>query len=382
MKRVISILLVCVMLAGCMFMLGCSEKKSSAVIGIGGIGPLTGSTAKYGLSVKQGAEVAVEEINALGGLQFELNFKDDVNDEAKAQKAYGELKDWGMQVLLGATTTEPCVTIADKADEDRVFTVTPSASASEITEGHDNVFRVCYNDKGQGKVTANYIAANALSQGIAIIYKKGDAYSEGVYKAFKAECDRLELKVVSVTTFDSDGEKDFSSQIADAKEAGADLLFLPIYYEPAARIIAQADEMNFYPLIFGTDGIDGILTVEGFDKTLAEGVHLLTSVPSDYKNDRTRHFMESYQEKYGEMATQFAADAYDAVYAIYEAAKKAEVTADMSAEEMCDLLSKAMTEIELDGVTSRGSKLTWDSTGEVKKDPIVVVIQNGNHVIK
>lgn len=371
------------MLAGCMLMLGCNdEKKGSATIGIGGIGPLTGSTSKYGLSVKQGAELAVEEINALGGIQLELNFKDDANDEAKTMKAYDELKEWGMQVLLGATTTDPCIKVVDKADEDRVFTVTPSASAPEITDGHDNVFRVCYNDNGQGKVSADYIAANALSQGIAIIYKKGDTYSEGVYKAFKAEAERLELSVVSVTTFESDDEKDFSEQITAAKDAGADLLFLPVYYEPAARIIAQADEMSFYPLIFGTDGIDGILTLDGFDKTLGEGVHLLSPIPAAYSDDRTRHFMESYQAKYGEMATQFAAGAYDAVYAIYEAAKKGEITADMTAEEACPAFIKAMTEIEVDGVTSRDSTLTWNADGEVKKDPIVVVIQNGSYVVK
>lgn len=358
------------------------EPKSSLVIGVGGIGPLSGDMAKYGTAVRNGAALAIEEINAMGGVQFEMNFKDNSGDAELTDEAYASLKDWGMQVLLGATTTESCLKIVSLADSDNIFTVTPSASAPEITEGHDNVFRVCYNNNGIGKASADYIASNALSQGIGVIYKSDDVYSAGVYEAFKKEADRLELDIVSVAAFKDGDETDFTSRLEEAMNAGADLLFMPIYYTPATKIIEQAYEMDYYPIFFGTDGLDGILTVDGFDPYLAEGVHLLSPIPANFTDEKVRFFMEAYQEKYGERATQFAADAYDAVYAIYEAVKKSGVTSDMSAEEMCGKLTSAMTEISVKGITGGKTPLTWNKNGEVNKEPVVVVVQSSSYVVK
>lgn len=375
------------MVFACLSLASCEEEpkqeeKSSLVIGIGGIGPLSGSMAKYGTSVKNGAMLAIEEINAMGGVQLELNFIDNAGEAEKTDEAYDSLKEWGMQVLLGATTTESCLKIVSMADSDRIFTVTPSASAPEITEGHDNVFRVCYNDNGQGKAAADYIASNALSQGIGVIYKSDDSYSKGVYEAFRREAERLELDIVSVSSFKDGDELDFTAKLEETMNAGADLLFMPIYYTPAAKIIAQSYDMDYYPIFFGTDGLDGILTVDGFDPYLAEGVHLLSPIPANYTDDRIRGFMEVYQEKYGERATQFAADAYDAVYAIYESVKLSGVTSDMSAEEMCGKLSDAMTKISVKGITGGKTPLTWNKNGEVNKEPVVVVVQSSSYVVK
>ena len=379
-KKIIALLIVAVTCIGALC--SCSDEKiEPGVIGIGGIGPLSGDTSAYGTAVRNGAQLAVNEINAMGGLQFELNFKDDKNSPAVSVKSYDKLREWGMHVLLGAATTEPCLKVVDLADEHDIFTVTPSASAPGVTEGHDNVFRVAYNDNAQGKAAASYIAANALAQRIGIIYKTDDTYSKGVYEAFKAEADRLELEVVSETSF-KDGKHDFKKNVTEAMEAGAELLFCPVYYEPAAKIITAAAELEYSPVFFGTDGLDGLFSVKGFDKELAEGVQLLSPIPADFTNDKTRQFMEEYQSQYGVLPNQFAADAYDAVYAIYNAALHAGVTADMTAEEMCPLLSAAMTEITLDGITGSGNSLTWDATGEVQKAPVVVVIQSGMYVKK
>ncbi len=380
MKKIIILMLVAMMCLS--FLCSCSDEKiEPGVIGIGGIGPLSGDTSVYGTAVKNGAQLAVDEINAMGGIQFALNFKDDKNSPAVSVKSYDKLREWGMHILLGAATTEPCLRVVDLADEHRIFTVTPSASSPGVTEGHDNVFRVAYNDNAQGKAAASYIAANALAQKIAIICKSDDTYSNGVCAAFRAEADRLELEIVAESSF-KDGKHDFKENITEAMEAGADLLFCPVYYEPAAEIITAAAELEYSPIFFGTDGLDGLFSVEGFNKELAEGVHLLSPIPADFTNDKTRQFMEEYQSSYGVLPNQFAADAYDAVYAIYEAAVHAGVTADMTAEEMCPLLSTAMTEITLDGITGSGNSLTWDATGEVQKAPVVVVIQNGMYVKK
>ncbi len=381
MRKILSLLFAMIMIL--MAVTGCkAEVRDPEVIGIGGIGPLSGNTSAYGTAVKNGAMIAIDEINAMGGVQFELNFKDDKNDPKQSVKAYGELKEWGMQILLGAATTEPCIKVVDLADEDKIFTVTPSASAPEITEGHENAFRVSYNDRGQGKAAASYIALNALSQKVAVIYKSDDTYSVGVYEAFKAEAERLELNIASVSTFEGDGEYDFSKAVAAASDAGADLIFFPVYYEPAAAIITEAAKIEYSPLFFGTDGLDGLFSVDGFDRCLAEGVHLLSPIPADFDNDRTRQFMEEYQSRYGVLPNQFAADAYDAIYAIYEAVKTSGVTPDMMPLNMCTPLSDAMQQIELEGITGGGNKLTWDENGEVAKAPIVVVIQNGTYVRK
>ena len=383
MKKVLSLVLATVMVLGIMTLTGCGAKESTT-IKIGGIGPLTGGAAAYGNAVKNGAEIAIEEINALDELDFdfELKFQDDEHLPEKADNAYNALRDWNMHILLGTVTTTPCLAVAPTTYADRVFTITPSASSPEVIEGKDNVFQVCFSDPNQGTASAKYIAENALATKIAIIYKNDDAYSTGIYEAFKAEAERLDLKIVSVTTFTTDTASDFSVQIGDAKTNGADLVFLPIYYEPASLILTQAASSEYAPIFFGVDGMDGILSLEGFNKSLAEGVHLLTPFSADAEDEKTKSFVSKYQEKFGEIPNQFAADAYDAVYAIYEAVKKSGVTPDMSAEDMCDKLSEAMTKITINGLTGAGSALTWNEKGEVSKDPMAVVIQDGVYVGK
>ena len=383
MKKVLSLILAAVMLMGIVTLAGCA-KEESTTIRIGGIGPLTGGAAAYGTAVKYGAEIALEEINALEGLDFdfELKFEDDEHSPEKAANAYNTLRDWNMHILLGTVTTTPCLAVSTKTYDDRVFTITPSASSPDVIEGKDNVFQVCFSDPGQGVASAKYIAENALATKVAIIYKNDDAYSTGIYEAFKAEAERLDLEIVSTTTFTTDTASDFSVQIGDAKAKGADLVFLPIYYEPASLILAQAASANYAPVFFGVDGMDGILSLKGFDKSLAEGVHLLTPFSADADDAKTQAFVKKYEEKHGEIPNQFAADAYDAMYAIYEAVKKSGVTPDMSAEDMCDKLSEAMTQISIEGLTGAGSNLTWNEKGEVSKAPMAVVIKDGVYVGK
>ena len=383
MKKVLSLILTAVMLMGIVKLTGCVQQDSNT-IRIGGIGPLTGGAAAYGNAVKNGAEIALEEINALDELafDFELKFEDDEHSPEKAANAYNTLRDWNMHLLLGTVTTTPCLAVSTKTFDDRIFTITPSASSPEVIDGKDNVFQVCFSDPGQGTASAKYIAENALADKIAIIYKNDDAYSTGIYEAFKTEAERLELDIVSVTTFTTDTASDFSVQISAAKSEGAELVFLPIYYEPASLILAQAASADYAPVFFGVDGMDGILSLEGFNKSLAEGVHLLTPFSADAEDEKTQSFVKKYQEKHGEIPNQFAADAYDAVYAIYEAVKKSGVTPDMFAEDMCDKLSAAMTQITIEGLTGAGSALTWNEKGEVSKAPMAVVIRDGVYVGK
>ena len=354
--------------------------EGTAAIKLGGIGPTTGAAAIYGNATKNGAQIAVDEINALGGVQFELNWQDDEADAEKAVNAYNTLKDWGMQMLVGTTTTGACIAVSSETNADRIFELTPSASSTDVINGKDNVFQMCFTDPNQGTASAQYIKEQGLGTKIAVIYKNDDAYSTGIYEKFKSEAEAQGLEVVSVTTFTEDTSNDFSVQLGEAKDAGADLIFLPIYYTPASLILTQAKAMEYAPKFFGVDGMDGILTLEGFDTSLAEGVMLLTPFSADATDEKTQNFVKTYQEKFGEIPNQFAADAYDCVYAIYEAVQKNGVTADMSAADICEKMIATFTgaDFSFDGLTGAG--MTWAATGEVSKAPKGMVIQNGAYV--
>lgn len=385
MKKFISVMLVAAMavtaLTGCGSNSGSSSKKDADKYYIGGIGPTTGATAIYGTAVKNGAQIAVDEINAAGGIngkQIEYRFEDDQNDAEKAVNAYNTLKDWGMQMLVGTTTTAPCIAVAGKTASDNVFQITPSASSPDVlSSGNGNVFQVCFIDPNQGVASAQYIAENKLATKIGIIYDSSDVYSSGIEEKFEAEAKTQGLNIVSKAAFTADSKTDFGTQLQKAKDAGADLLFLPIYYQEASIILKQADTMGYKPKFFGVDGMDGILTVENFDTKLAEDVMLLTPFAADAKDKTVQNFVKTYKEKYKDTPNQFAADSYDAVYALKAAIEESKATTDMSASDMCDALKGAMTKIKMQGLTGGKDGLTWNESGEVTKSPKAVIIKNG-----
>lgn len=385
MKKFISVMLVAAMavtaLTGCGSNSSSSSKKDADKYYIGGIGPTTGATAIYGTAVKNGAQIAVDEINAAGGIngkQIEYRFEDDQNDAEKAVNAYNTLKDWGMQMLVGTTTTAPCIAVAGKTASDNVFQITPSASSPDVlSSGNGNVFQVCFTDPNQGVASAQYIAENKLATKIGIIYDSSDVYSSGIEEKFEAEAKTQGLNIVSKAAFTADSKTDFGTQLQKAKDAGADLLFLPIYYREASIILKQADTMGYKPKFFGVDGMDGILTVENFDTKLAEDVMLLTPFAADAKDKTVQNFVKTYKEKYKDTPNQFAADSYDAVYALKAAIEESKATTDMSASDMCDALKGAMTKIKMQGLTGGKDGLTWNESGEVTKSPKAVIIKNG-----
>lgn len=354
-----------------------SEASSGKVFKIGGIGPVTGAAAVYGLAVKNGAQIAVDEINADGGIngyQIEFNFQDDEHDAEKSINAYNTLKDWGMQVLMGTVTSAPCVAVADKTNADNMFQITPSGSSVECAQ-NPNVFRVCFSDPDQGAASATYIAENKLAEKIAVIYDSSDVYSSGIYEKFAAEAANQGLEIVDAEAFTADSNKDFSTQLQKAKDAGADLVFLPIYYTEASLILKQADTMGYAPKFFGCDGMDGILQVENFDTKLAEGLMLLTPFAADAQDELTQKFVTSYKENYGETPIQFAADAYDAIYAIKAAMEEADITPDTSVSDTCDKMKEAMLKIKVNGLT--GEDMTWTEDGEPHKAPKAVKVVDG-----
>ena len=348
---------------------------------VGVIGPTTGGAAIYGTAVLNAAQIAVDEINALGGpVQFNLISADDTNDPETAVNAYNSLMDQDMQILLGTVTTKPALAVVPYAYEDRVFTLTPSGSGDDVIENNDNVYQVCFTDSNQGTRSAQYMDEHFDDLKVAIIYRNDDPYSQGIRDNFVAEADTRGMEIVYEGTFTEASQTDFNNQLTGAQSAGANMIFLPIYYEPASVILTQANAMGYAPTFFGVDGMDGILTVPGFDTSLAEGVYLLTPFSADAEDEATQAFVAKYQEQFGGIPNQFAADAYDGIYIIYEAIQAAGATADMSNEDLCDALIAAMGDLSIVGLTSAGSEMTWDDNGAVSKDPAAVVIKDGTYV--
>ncbi len=354
-----------------------ADTAAGGTIKLGGVGPTTGGAAVYGLAVQNASQLAVDEINASGGIngmQIEFKFEDDECDAEKSVNAYNTLKDWGMQMLVGSVTSGCSVAVAEKTAEDNMFQLTPSGSSVDCVK-YDNAFRVCFSDPNQGMASAKYIGENAIASQIAVIYDSSDIYSSGIYEKFAAEAENQPFEIVSAEAFTADSKTDFSVQLQKAKDSGAELVFLPIYYTEASLILSQASTLDYAPIFFGCDGLDGILNVENFDTSLAEGVMLLTPFAADAEDELTKNFVAAYKEKYGDTPNQFAADAYDAVYAIKAACEKAGITADMDVSAMCEAMKGAMTEITLDGLTGVG--MTWDASGEPNKEPKAVKISGG-----
>ena len=366
-----------VAMAGC----GGGEKSgdSSTEFVIGGIGPTTGAAATYGEAVKNGAELAVKEINEAGGIngyQVRFEWQDDEHDAEKSVNAYNTLKDKGMQMLMGTVTSAPCTAVVAKTAEDNMFQLTPSGSAVESIKG-DHAFRVCFSDPNQGVASADYLAEKFAGKTVAAIYNSSDVYSSGIYEKFSAQAQEKGVKIVTAQAFTKDSAQDFTVQLQKVKESGADVVFLPIYYQEAALILTQADKMGLDVTWFGCDGLDGVIQQLGSDASLAEGVMLLTPFVADAEDEKTQTFTAAYKAAYNDLVpTQFAADAYDAMYIIKAAAEKAGITPDMSVSDICEAMKTAMTQIEVAGVTGT---MTWSADGEPTKTPNAMVIKDGTY---
>jgi branched-chain amino acid transport system substrate-binding protein len=379
MKKLMVLMLAISMAAASLTACGTPAGKSDKFY-IGGIGPVSGPAAVYGQNVQNGAELAKKEINAAGGIngtQIEFKFEDDEHDAEKSVNAYNTLKDWGMKILMGTVTSTPCKAVVAETFKDNMFELTPSASSTDVI-ANGNVFQVCFSDPNQGIASAKYIGEKALATKVAIIYDSSDVYSSGIHDKFVEEAKNQNFQIVAEEAFTADSNSDFSVQLQKAKDSGAELVFLPIYYKEATLILTQSASLDYKPIFFGCDGLDGILGVENFDTTLAEGVMLLTPFAADATDAMTQKFVTDYKAAYGDTPNQFAADAYDAMYILKAAIEKAGVKPDMSVKEINEALKTAMPQITVDGLTGAG--MTWAATGEVNKAPRAVVIKNGSYV--
>lgn len=387
-KRITAAAAAAVMTLG---LVGCGEKSNNSgesgtgnfpngTLVIGGIGPTTGGAAQYGIAVKNGTQLAVDEINAAGGvngMKLELNFQDDANDPEASVNAYNKLKDADMKLLVGTVTSKPCEAVSVEAANDNIFLITPSGSSVECITAGDNCFRMCFTDPMQGQIAAEYIGKNMEAKKIGIIYDSSDPYSSGIVEGFESVASANGLTVVAKQAFTSDTNTDFSVQIQKIADSGADLLFLPFYYTEAGLVLQQAEGKLNIP-VFGGDGLDGLIGALGDKIGVADGVYVMSPYASTSPDEKSKKFTEAYQAKFpNDEVNQFAADGYDCVYAIKAALEKAGVNdASMSAADINAKVKAAMLEIELDGVTG---KTKWTSDGESAKAPKVmkIVVKDG-----
>ena len=368
---------------------GCGSSASTAsttaasegvgTVKIGMSGPLTGRASAYGLAVRAGMEIAVEEINAKGGLQIEFKAEDDEADGEKAVSAYNALKDWGMQVMAGQVTTGAALAVAPEAVADNMFDLTPSASAEALALSGSNIFQMCFTDPNQGASAAELVFTKYEGSKVGIIYDSSDDYSTGLYNGFKAKAEELGVEIVAATSFTADNKADLSTQVTQCQDAGADLVFLPIYYTEASQILTYANRISYAPKFFGCDGMDGIMTVEGFDASLAEGLALMTPFDANASDEATQSFVAKFKDKMGDLVpNQFAADGYDVIYAIYDALTAAGITGNESVSDICEALKTQFATMTVDGLT--GSGMHWDENGMISKAPAAVVVENGVYV--
>lgn len=363
-------------LAGCSSNGGDSGSASSdASFKIGTIGPLTGANASYGKSVTQGVELGCKDFSTKE-LPLASKAEDDQADGEKAVNAFNTLLDWGMQALVGPTTTGASVAVAAECGNDpKTFMITPSASSEDVTDGKDCVFQVCFTDPNQGVNAAKFLAQKYADEKFVLFYNSGDAYSSGIADSFKAQAAESKLEIVDEETFKDDSATSFTNQLTKAKQAGATMIFAPIYYTPASVLLKNAKDMGYDMTLMGTDGMDGLLSVEGFDTSLAEGVLLMTPFSAD--DEKNADFVKAYKDAYDETPNQFAADAYDCVHAIVEAIDKAGIDLTADDADIADDLAKAMRKIKIEGLTG---ELTWNDEGQVEKPATAYVIQDGKYI--
>lgn len=350
---------------------GGNDTPDATTVKIGGIGPLTGAYANYGLSEKNGAELAVKEINEAGGIagkQIELSYQDSQGESESAVNAYGKLMDWGMEVSLGCVLSGENASVVAAARDDDVLLITPSGSADKCIDGNDKAFRVCFYNSYQGAAAAQYIKENNIVDTVGVLYQSDVDYSVGLYNAFVDQCGKLGITIAETQTFTASTSTDFSTQVNALVASGVKLVFIPIYAEEASTFLTQArGKFASDVYFFGADGLDGILGKVEQDPTIANNVLMLTPFAADNPSENVQSFVKKYQEAYGATPDQFAADAYDAVYAIKAAIEKAGSTSG-------DALASALTSLTVEGVTGT---MTWGSDGNTSKNASAILYYDG-----
>ena len=361
------------LLGASMLFVACGEPKTEKASGdaetikIGALGPLTGPLAIYGVSATNGLKLAIDEINANGGIlgkQVELNLLDEKGDSTEAVNAYNKLVDWGMVALVGDITSKPSVAVAEVAAQDGIPMITPTGTQLNITEAGSNIFRVCFTDPYQGEVLAKFAKESLKAKTAAVVVNNSSDYSDGVANAFIAEAEKQGIEVVAKEGY-SDGDKDFKAQLTKIAQKNPDILFVPDYYEQDGLIAIQAKEVGLTSTILGPDGWDGVAkTVDKSSYSAIENVYFANHYSVKDSNEKIQNFITNYKAKYNDEAL-----SYDAAYIL-----KAAIEKNGSVDK--ESLAKAIKEIEFAGITG---SLKYDEKNNPVKGVTMIKIVNGDY---
>ena len=355
---------------------GCGKSGEVAkpeTIKIGGMAPLTGALAIYGVTTTNGAELAVKEINENGGVlgkKIEYVMLDTKGDSTEAVMAYNKLVDEKVAGIIGEVTSKPTLAVAEVAVQDNMPLITPTGTQMDITEVGPNIFRVCFTNPYQGKVLAITSKERLGANTVAVMLNNSSDYSDGIAKAFIEESEKLGMKVMGVEGY-ADGDKDFRPQLTKLAAMNPDAILIPEYYEQAALIATQAREVGVKSIFVGSDGWDGIAkTLDQSAYAAIENSYFTNHFSMEDQSEKIQDFLKDYREAYKEDPSAFSALGYDAVYMMKSAIEKAGST---DKQKIVDALKR----IEYDGVTGY---LTFDDHNNPIKAVTVLKIENGKYV--
>ena len=355
---------------------GCGKSGEVAkpeTIKIGGMAPLTGALAIYGVTTTNGAELAVKEINENGGIlgkKIEYIMLDTKGDSTEAVMAYNKLVDEKVAGIIGEITSKPTLAVAEVAVQDNMPLITPTGTQVDITEAGPNVFRVCFTNPYQGKVLAITSKERLGADTVAVMLNNSSDYSDGITKAFIEESEKLGMKVMGVEGY-SDGDKDFRPQLTKLATMNPDVVLIPEYYEQAALIATQAREVGVKSIFVGSDGWDGIAkTLDKSSYSAIENSYFTNHFSMEDQSEKIQNFLKDYRETYKEDPSAFSALGYDAIYMMKSAIEKAGTT---DKQKVVD----ALKGIEYDGITGY---LTFDDHNNPVKAVTVLKIENGKYI--
>lgn len=373
MKKTLSLMLCLAMVAGLMLMPATAMAAATGEpIKIGAIAPMTGSLATYGASTTNGVILAIEEINAaggvLGGRPLELTILDDKADSTEGANAFNKLVSDGAKAIIGSVTSGVTVGLAALADSEGMLLLTATATADAVTDEKTSVFRACYKDSYQGSVCAK-LAQDLGIKKVAILYASGSDYSAGLYDSFKKTAEEIGLEIVVTESSSATTDTDFTTQLTNIVASGAEMIFAPYYYDGIGPyIVPQARAAGFTGVLVGADGWDGTQGTMVEDKSLYNKCYFTNHYSPEDQAPAVQNFIKAYTEKFGaESLTALAPLGYDAGKMLAQAIEAAG-TDDTAA------IVKAMTGMSYTGVTG---SFTLDETNSPVKPCAILEYKDG-----
>ena len=376
MKKLLAMLLVALMAVSAFACAAPAGPAPDAPVLIGSIGPLTGSLAAYGNAVKNGIEMAVEEINAgggvLGGRPLKVvSYMDDKADSTESANAFNKLVSDGVKAVIGSITSGVTAGLGTLAGQQKMLLLTPTATADTITEGLPTVFRACYSDDFQGRTGAK-VAKSLGASKVAVLYASGDAYSAGLYESFKAGAAEEGLTIVATESSSSTTDTDYTAQLTNIIASGAEVIFAPYYYDSIGPyIVPQARQLGYTGAFVGADGFDGTPATMLEDKSLYENCYFTNHYAQDDPSEKVQKFVSAYISRYGEEnLNALAALGYDAVFMLRDAINKA------GSDDTAALIT-AMKGMSFEGVTG---SFTLDESNTPYKKCTIITFKDGKQV--